>query len=325
MARKVTHFRPAAPPPLDQLPLVNASAEVARWLEHYWRKLKLPSEQAHFLGVTDDRQEFARWTGRRLNPMALGCYCYLPLPPDDAAHESEGAAQGAPVSLGRPANPGVSVNGGAATGGYDLAMRAASSRAGASVSGAAMGAIGVASVGVQLALPGFADATPSQDDTLLRSNPALHVVHEDGDWYESHDRHSHDDEDEEIEFRHLIFVEPELLPEGIEVTVAHELIHLADRASGHPRKHHCHGHDSISMDEAALTERDPAWLRDLLAEETRRREATLRLARPYRYFYVCPNCGKEYPRVLKYRRAVSCGHCDHRFNPAFLLRLRDEA
>lgn len=76
------------------------------------------------------------------------------------------------------------------------------------------------------------------------------------------------------------------------------------------------------MDEAALTTRDPEWLRELLAEETRRREAKLRQARPYRYLYVCPNCGKEYPRVKKYSRAVSCGHCDQRFNAAFLLQPR---
>jgi DNA-directed RNA polymerase subunit RPC12/RpoP len=76
------------------------------------------------------------------------------------------------------------------------------------------------------------------------------------------------------------------------------------------------------MDEAALTARDPEWLRELLAEETRRREATLRKARPHRYLYVCPSCGKEYPRVKKYSRAVSCGHCDQRFNAAFLLQAR---
>ena len=320
MARKITQFRPATPPTRDQLPLVNASAEVARWLEHYWRKLKLPPQQAHFLGVTDDRQEFARWTGRRLNPMALGCYCYLPLPPDDVAHESEGAAQGAPVGPGCPADPTVS-GVGAAQSGYDLAMRAASTRPGAGGFGA-----GATTASIQLALPGFADAPTTLDGALTLSNPALRVVHGDHTEHAHHDHTGHTDHDDEaIEFRHLIFVEPELLPEGIEVTVAHELIHLADRASGHPRKHHCHGHDAISVDEAALTERDPDWLRDLLAEETRRREATLRQARPYRYYYVCPNCGKEYPRVLKYRRAVSCGHCDHHFNPAFLLRLRDDA
>ncbi len=274
--------------------------------------------------MTDDRQEFARWTGRRLNPMALGCYCYLPLPAEDATpQESQGAAQGAPVGPGCPTNPAtqaVTSAPAADHGGYDLAMRASSVRDG-------VGGYGrdTASAGIQLALPGFGDAPDAQADTLLLSNPALRVVQPTGGAHTGHDDEEDADDDEVIEFRHLIFVEPDLLPEGIEVTGAHELIHLADRASGHPRKHHCHGHDSISVDEAMVTGRDPGWLRDLLVEETRRREATLRLARPFRYFYVCPECGKEYPRVLKYKRAVSCGHCDHHFNPAFLLRLREDA
>jgi len=243
---------------VDQLPLVNADPEVARWLDHYWRKLKLPPDQAHRLAVTDDRQEFARWTGRRLNPMALGCYCYLPI-----ASESEEGDQ-----------PHFA----------DAAMLTAPTGA----------------VRRQPALPGF---EAEESATTYQTEYA-------------------DDESEPGDFRHLIFVEPELLPEGIEVTVAHELIHLADRVQGRPRKHHCHGHDAISVDEAAITGRDPDWLRELLAEETRRREGALRRARPYKYVYECPNCHKEYPRVKRYARSVSCGHCASYFNPAFLLRMR---
>src|SRR5215469_6081218 len=78
MGTKTERDRPPAPPMRDVLPLVNASDEVARWLEHYWSKLRLPEHATHHLAVTTDRQEFARWTGRRLNPMALGCYCFLP-------------------------------------------------------------------------------------------------------------------------------------------------------------------------------------------------------------------------------------------------------
>lgn len=257
MSRKIIRFLPPQPPSLDQLPLINASAQAAQWLDHYWRKLGLPAAQATHLALTDDRREFARWTGRRLNTMALGCYCYLPLVGDD-----DGEPQ------------------------FSLA---------ANLTGPA-----ASSLRAQPTLPGF-DASeglyepPQSSDGALTSGGA---------------------------FRHLIFVEPELLPEGIEVTIAHELIHLADRVSGNPRKHHCHGHDAISVDEAAITGRDPEWLRELLAEETRRREAAVRQARPYKYIYYCPNCGKEYPRVRKYSRAVSCGHCDQRFNAAFLLTLR---
>src|SRR5262249_40022107 len=123
------------------------------------------------------------------------------------------------------------------------------------------------------------------------------------------------------DYRHLIFVEPDLLPLGIEVTVAHELIHLADRVSGNPRRHRCHGHDAISLDEARLTERDPEELRALLQEETARREEALRSARPYRFLYKCPTCQKEYPRVYRFRHPVSCGRCGRRYNAASLLEL----
>ncbi len=261
MSRKITRFLPPQPPSLNELPLINAAPQAAVWFEHYWRKLGLPVEQANYLAVTDDRREFARWTGRRLNTMALGCYCYLPLHTDD--------------------EDGVQPD-------FSLA---------ANLTGPA-----TAPVKSQLQLPGF----EGSDDPQVS------------------DYESEADGDERLtpqgDFRHLIFIEPELLPEGVEVTIAHELIHLADRVSGRPRKHHCHGHDSISVDEAAITERDPEWLRELLAEETRRREEALRRARPFKYVYVCPNCGKEYPRVRKYSRAVSCGHCDQHFNAAFLLR-----
>src|SRR5260370_35171347 len=74
-----------APPSLDFVPLVHASAEVSQWREHYWHRLNLPKSAAERLAVTNNRQEFAVWTGRRLNPMALGCYCYLPNASGDAA------------------------------------------------------------------------------------------------------------------------------------------------------------------------------------------------------------------------------------------------
>ncbi|GEM_PF-384077 len=308
MARKVTRFRPAAPPPTEELPLVNASATVAAWLEHYWRKLQLPSEQARYLGVTDDRQEFARWTGRRLNPMALGCYCYLPLTRDDLANQPSTQPTGAQGVSAASTSPTSANTTPAAT---SLALHKGSS--GDNLSGLASG--------LQLALPGFG---VQPDVTGDPATLCISLASVQGDERHDGEADETDDEDEIVDFRHLIFVEPDLLPEGIEVTIAHELIHLSDRVKGQPRKHRCHGHDSISVDEAAITGRDPAWLRDLLAEETRRREAVLRQARPYRFFYVCPNCGKEYPRVRKYQHAVSCGHCDRHFNPAFLLRLRDE-
>ncbi len=268
MSRKISRFLPPQPPSVDQLPLINAGVYAAQWLDHYWRKLGLPVEQANYLAVTDDRREFARWTGRRLNTMALGCYCFLPLVHEDDEQSGQPDFSLA-ANLTGPAN--------------------APTRA-------------------QPTLPGFSDETESDDPDDSLAEVYANV--------------ERSQQTPQGDYRHLIFVEPGLLPEGIEVTIAHELIHLADRVSGHPRKHHCHGHDSISMDEAAITGRDPEWLRELLAEETRRREEAVRVARPYKYVYLCPNCGKEYPRVRRYSRAVSCGHCDQRFNLAFLLQLR---
>src|SRR5215472_8090211 len=78
MRENTRQLRTPEPPAIDYLPLINASADVALWLEHYWEKLRLPAAEALRLAVTDDRQDFHRWTGRRLNPLTLGCYCYLP-------------------------------------------------------------------------------------------------------------------------------------------------------------------------------------------------------------------------------------------------------
>jgi hypothetical protein len=259
MSKKYERYRPPNPPTLELLPLVHAGSDVAHWLEHYWHKLSLPASETLRLGVTDDRNEFARWTGRRLNPLALGCYCYLP-----------DASGGSPI--------------------YNDAEAATSSLCTATASVAAPSR-------VQMALPGFAEAI--EDAMPAEPAPAP-----------------------QTDYRHLIFVEPDLLPLGIEVTVAHELIHLSDRVQGNPRKHRCHGYDSISVDEAAVTGRDPEVLRVLLREETTRREEVLRRLRPYRYVYACPNCNKEYLRVRRYARPVSCGRCDRHYNPAFLLVLR---
>jgi hypothetical protein len=242
---------------------VHSSEEVAHWLDHYWQKLSLPPEVAGRLAVTSDRQEFAQWTGRRLNPMALGCYCYLPHASGDVVDDACGAGAELQNTEGTMLAPPR----------------------------------------LQPVLPGFG-APPAVAEATYLAAPAT----PDG-LTEDH--------------RHLIFIEPGLLPISIEVTVAHELIHLSDRVRGTPRKHRCHGYDSISVDEAALTQRDPEFLRAQLRDETVRREQALRAVRPFRYVYVCPHCQREYPRVRRYTRQVSCGRCDQTFNPAFILELRD--
>jgi hypothetical protein len=249
------------PPTRDNLPLIHASAQVERWLAYYWEKLKLPSNQLRFLAITMNRQEFAEWTGRRLQSMALGCYCYLPLANITGAATDHSAA------------PEV-------------------------VEVATKDRMATFSSSHQPALPGF-DA------------PA-----------ESYTRGASGSDAPTGDFRHLIFIEPGMLARGIEVTVAHELIHLSDRVQGRPRKHRCHGSDSISVDEAAITGRDAETLRRELAEETRRREESLRQVRPYKYFYYCPRCMRTYSRVRRYARPVSCGHCFRHYNPDFLLHLR---
>ena len=225
-ARKPARPIPA-PPPRQASVIVHASETVADWLDYYWRKLQLPERELSQLALTQERREFVRWTGKRLNAMALGCYCYLPAP---TASRRALLAQLPTAEL-------------------------------------------------KLTAPGH---------------------------------------------RHLIFVEPDMQPQSIEVTVAHELIHLADRVNGTPRRHRHHGYDSIAADEAAVTGYSLEELRHLLNEESQRRDAQRRAHRPIRYLYECPRCGKEYPRTRRYSQSVSCSSCDKRYNPLFRLRLKAE-
>jgi hypothetical protein len=227
------------PPPRQAGPIVRGSQTIQHWLTHYWQKLQLPAQELSRLAITSDRQEYMRWTGKRLNNMVLGCYCYLPAP------------------------------------------RTSSRKA-------------------------------SKNKTLGQTAHHSHT-HKTGEDMPQLQQPSH---------RHLIFIEPDMQPRSIEVTVAHELIHLADRVNGTPRRHRHHGHDSIAVDEAAITGYDLEELRRLLHEESARLERMHRELRPIRYLYECPHCGKEYPRTRRYSKAVSCSSCDKKYNPQFSLRLR---
>lgn len=232
--------RVPAPPTRQQVPIIHAGQSIKDWLKHYWQKLNLPANELNRLAITQDRQEYMRWTGKRLQSMVLGCYCYLPAPPPlDKVPRASVHSRARKLALTPP-------------------------------------------------LPTFEEALE------------LHLP-------------SH---------RHLIFIEPDMQPQSIEVTVAHELIHLADRVNGTPRRHRHHGYDSIAADEAAITGYDLEELRRLLHEESVRREGMRRQRRPIRYLYECPNCGKQYPRTRRYVQAVSCSKCDKTYNPRYRLALR---
>jgi predicted SprT family Zn-dependent metalloprotease len=223
-----------APPPRRAEPIINGSPLIQHWLTFYWQKLQLPTQELSRVAITQDRREYMRWTGKRLNIMVLGCYCYLPAPAQSHTRSQK--------------------------------HRSAQVRSGSTTYNA-----------VQPDTPGH---------------------------------------------RHLIFIEPDMQAKSIEVTVAHELIHLTDRVNGMPRRHRHHGYDSIAVDEAAVTGYPVDELRQLLHDESTRRERFRRERRPIRYFYECPNCGKEYPRARRYSQSVSCSSCDKSYNPEFRLMLR---
>lgn len=216
-ARLTRHKVPVLPL-LQAEPIIHGNqAVVGHWLAHYWQKLQLPTQELCLLAMTQNRQEYVLWTGKRLNTMTLGCYCYIPAP-------------------------------------------------------------------------------PSRQRKACGS-------------------------EEQARHRHIIFIEPDMQAKSIEVTIAHELIHLADRVNGTPRRHRHHGYDAIAADEAAITGYGLEELRVLLHEESVYREQKRREQRPIRYLYECPNCGKTYPRTRRYSQSVSCGSCDKSYNPQYKLLL----
>ncbi|WP_052887507.1 hypothetical protein [Thermogemmatispora carboxidivorans] len=242
-------------PPVQAGPILHATPLVERWFWHYWQRLGLPESELALLVLTQDRREYQRWTGKRLNFMVLGCYCYVQL----GGKVSSSVADRASRKPGQPESGRASP---------------------------------------MLPLPGFNERAVSCSASAVGGEVARH--------------------------RHCIFIEPDMQPRSIEVTVAHELIHLADRVRGTPRRHRHHGYDSIAADEAAITGYDLEELRRLLHEESARREQLRRARAPLRYIYVCPNCGKEYPRARRYSRPVSCSLCDKTYNPRYRLLLARE-
>ncbi len=91
----------------------------------------------------------------------------------------------------------------------------------------------------------------------------------------------------------------EIFPDEIWDTLKHEMIHIL-----HLR------HDAAFKAEA----------RRIGASLKARSHPSLR--KPPRYLYVCPNCGREFPRQRRLRMA-SCGYCTpgKRYDPRFKLKL----
>src|ERR1700730_14849311 len=94
-----------APPPRQNNAILHCDKAVQHWLTHYWQKLRLPAHELSSLAVTQDRQEYTRWTGKRLNFMILGCYCYLPAPPRSAKALAHTRASSTTSSPSMPIQP----------------------------------------------------------------------------------------------------------------------------------------------------------------------------------------------------------------------------
>lgn len=91
----------------------------------------------------------------------------------------------------------------------------------------------------------------------------------------------------------------EIFPDEIEDTLRHEMIHIL-----YPN------HDRNFK----------AWAKKLGASLKARSHPLLRS--DFKYLYICPVCGREYPRRKRLRMA-SCGVCSkgHRFDARFKLKL----
>ena len=95
--------RVPAPPSRQSGPIIHAGHSIKDWLDHYWQKLNLPANELSRLAITQDRQEYMRWTGKRLQSMVLGCYCYLPAAPSiDKASRASAHARARKLALTPP-------------------------------------------------------------------------------------------------------------------------------------------------------------------------------------------------------------------------------
>lgn len=58
-----------------------------------------------------------------------------------------------------------------------------------------------------------------------------------------------------------------------------------------------------------------------LGATQRHASAPLAPAKPPRFLYGCPACGRQMARRARLRRVSSCGACDKQFNPRYKLQL----
>lgn len=92
----------------------------------------------------------------------------------------------------------------------------------------------------------------------------------------------------------------ELFPEEIEDTLKHEMIHII-----HLRHNAAFKREARRLGTSVQARSHPS------------------LGRPPKHVYVCPGCGREYPRQKRIRMA-SCGKCSRggRYDPRFKLQLK---
>lgn len=92
----------------------------------------------------------------------------------------------------------------------------------------------------------------------------------------------------------------ELFPDEIEDTLKHEMIHLL-----HLRHNSAFKREARRLGTSVQARSHPS------------------LGRPPKYIYVCPGCGREYPRQKRLRMA-SCGRCScaGHYDERFKLRLK---
>lgn len=99
-------------------------------------------------------------------------------------------------------------------------------------------------------------------------------------------------------------------PQGIEIVVAEELLHMRHWLDGDRRRHARHGYDRIAIQVADLVGCSLEDVRSALLPSTRR---------PYRYRYQCPTCRRT---VLRRKTGVwSCGSCARSFDRRHVMQL----